>query len=382
MELSAGNLFNTIGSDYLSFWTVGKIANTHGYAHIYDLSLLAMIQKPFHEIIATDNVYAPIPAPFFSFFTVPFQLLAILNAKTGYAVWSILNLLGLILYLRFFIKDLTSKQVQPRFMVLIVISYPVFLNLFWGQINVWLAICVGEFMRMAIKGKPFVSGLCLAGLLIKPQSLVLILPVLLLQRSWKKLVGFAAGTIAVLVISLGLSGIQGVRALFDLWLKYAAAIPTNAPENMVNWRMLGIQLGFVMPSAAGWTIAVIGLIATISAVFWLWQKPISDLSLKFPIALLGILTATLVVSWHSHMHMMVIILPPLLYLALQNKIPPVVINYWMFGPPIALMIAFIFLVFNKLGLVPIYGFEGLFLALCGLILNLRLLNLEHQNIQK
>ena len=158
--------------------------------------------------------------------------------------------LELILYLRFFIKDLTSKQVQPRFMVLIVISYPVFLNFFWGRINVWLAICVGEFMRMAIKGKPFVSGLWLAGLLMKnPQSLVLILPVLLLQRSWKKLVGFAAGTIAVLVISLGLSGIQGVRALFDLWLKYAAAIPTNAPENMVNWRMLGIQLGFVMPSS-------------------------------------------------------------------------------------------------------------------------------------
>lgn len=374
LELYANNLFNTIGSDYLAFWTVGHIANTHGYAYIYDLSLLARIQKPFHEIVVTDNVYVPIPAPFLSFFIVPFQLLAILNAKTGYAVWSILNLIGLIFYLRLFIRDLTSGQIQPRLMALLVISYPVFLNLFWGQINVWLAICVGEFMRASMKGKPFVSGLCLAGLLIKPQSLVLILPVLLLQRSWKKLAGFTTGTIVVLVISLGLAGLQGMHALLDLWLKYASAIPTSAPETMVNWRMVGIHLSSIMPPTIAWVVASMGLIATIIiAVFLLWQEKIIDSSPKFPIAFLGILAATLAATWDSHMNIMLIILPPLLYLVIQNKIPLSMVNYWSFGPPTALLLAFVFFAFSKSGLILIFNFEGLFLGLCGLAINLTLL---------
>ncbi len=93
----------------------------------------------------------------------------------------------------------------------------------------WESLCA----RASIRGKTFVSGLCLAGSLIKRQTLVMILPIFILKHFRKKLAGFTTGTIAVLVISLSLAGFQGMNALLNLWLKYASAIPTNAPEKMV-----------------------------------------------------------------------------------------------------------------------------------------------------
>ena len=98
LALYSDSLFNTIGSDFISFWSVGRIANTEGYGRIYDLSLLSEIQKPFHETVATDNVYAPIPTPFFAIFILPLQILAWFDPRIGFGFWTILNLAGLIFY--------------------------------------------------------------------------------------------------------------------------------------------------------------------------------------------------------------------------------------------------------------------------------------------
>ena len=197
LALYTNNLFNSIGSDFISFWSVGNIANNQGYAHIYDLSLLSKVQKPFHEEIVSDKVYAPIPAPLFAIFIVPLQLLSLLNPVMGFGLWTIINLIGLILYLRFFIKDLIPNPTRSHLLVVFLISLPVFQTLFWGQLNVWLVICLGEFMRTAFQKKAFYSGLWLAGLLIKPQTIMFLIPALLLQRSWKTLAGFTTGAIGV-----------------------------------------------------------------------------------------------------------------------------------------------------------------------------------------
>jgi len=373
LALYANNLFNTIGSDFLSFWSVGHIANNQGYAHVYDLSLLSKVQKPFHEDIVTDRIYAPIPAPLFAIFITPFQFLSLLDPAMGFFLWTIINLFGLIVYLRFFIKDMIPGPIQPRLLVIFLISLPVFQTLFWGQINVWLVICLGEFMRAAFHEKSYRSGLWLAGLLIKPQTLVLLIPALLLQRSWKKLAGFITMAIGIITVSIALAGLQGIYSLVELWLNYVSGIPTNAPENMVNWRMVALQISPFTGTTIGWGVAFAGLIITMLMCFLLWLKPVSPSSPRFSIALLGTLAATMAVTWHSHLHMMMIILPPLVYLAAQDRISLKLIYYWAFAPPVIAFIVFILGVFVKLGLLPAFGYQGLFLGLCGLTLHLSLL---------
>lgn len=373
LALYAGNLFNTIGSDYLSFWSVGRIANNQGYDYVYDLPLLSQVQKPFHEDIPTDRIYAPIPAPFFAIFIVPFQIISIFNPNVGFSLWTILNLVGLVIYLRFFIRDLIPGVVPNRPLAVLLISLPVFHTLFWGQINVWLIICLGEFMRATVREKDFKSGLWLAGLMIKPQTLILLIPALLMQRSWKKLAGFTTASVGIIIVSTMLVGIQGMLSLVGLWLNYASGIPTNAPENMVNWRMVALRLNSFSSPAIGWGVAIAGLLVTLMACFLLWYRQWSQSKFRFSTALLGTLAATTAITWHSHLHMMAIILPPLVYLAVQNQIPKKLLYYWTFSPPLILFVTFILSVSVKLGYLPDYGYEYLFLGICGLVLHLSIL---------
>jgi len=382
LALYANNLFNTIGSDYLSFWSVGHIANNQGYDYVYDLPLLSKVQKPFHEDIVTDRVYAPIPAPLFAIFIVPFQLISLLDPVIGFSLWTILNLVGLIVYLHFFIKDLLPGPLQSRLLAISLISLPVFHTLFWGQINVWLVICIGEFMRAALRGKDFQSGLWLAGLLIKPQTLILLIPALLFQRSWKKLAGFTIAATGIIIASFALTGLQGMRSLVGLWLNYASGIPTNAPENMVNWRMVALRLSPFTNPAIGWGAAIAGLLVTLMACLLLWLKPWSQSNFKFSIALLGTLAATTAITWHSHLHMMTIILPPLVYLAVQNRIPHKLVYYWTFMPPLILFIAFILGALVKLGYLLDFEYEGLFLGVCGLALHLSFLAWSERTLRR
>ena len=373
LALYSDSLFNTIGSDFISFWSVGRIANTEGYGRIYDLSLLSEIQKPFHETVATDNVYAPIPTPFFAIFILPLQILAWFDPRIGFGFWTILNLAGLIFYLRFFIGELTPVTQRSDALFILLYSLPVFQTLYWGQVNVWMVICIGEFMRTAIRGKSIQSGAWLAGLMIKPQTLVVLIPVLLLQRDWKKLTGFSMGAFVIFGGSLALAGVEGLKSLFSLWLNYASGIPTNAPENMINWRMVALQFSNFAPPSVAWTIGMAGLAATLLAGVLPWFKPISPALPGFPLRVLGVLAATTSIAWHSHVHLAIIILPALVCLAAQNQIPHRLVHAWVFLPPLVYVIAFSFSGLAAIAVLPRFGYEGLFLGVCELALQLSLL---------
>lgn len=111
-------------------------------------------------------------------------------------------------------------------------------------------------------GKPFRAGLWLGGLLLKPQTLILILPALLLQRSWKALIGFAAASLAVVGVSIGIGGSETMHSLTGLWLGSVSGIPTNNPQFMTNWRMIGIHMSPLIGPWAAWGVALVGLSIT------------------------------------------------------------------------------------------------------------------------
>lgn len=373
LALYVNNLFNTLGSDFLGFWTTGFIANTKGYSYIYDPNLVSSIQKPYHEILETDNIYAPILSAFFPAFGLPFQLFALLEPGPAFAIWSFLNFIVLVFYLHFFIKNLTEKRLPSGLLALLIISYPVFHNLFWGQINVWLLICVGEFMRAIRYKRSFLSGLWLAGMLLKPQTLILLIPALMIKRSWVAITGFLTGLFAILLISFLLAGTQGFAGLVNVWSGFATGIPTNAPEDMVNWRMIMVQLNAITGSNAGVVIAILGAGLTLLACLLIWPKSIKVDSRNFAVVLLGLLATTAVTTWHSHIHMMLVLLPPLAYLAVQNRLPSKILLFWNLGPPLTMLLSDSSLLLARIDLLPQFRYEGFYLGLWGLIFNLSLL---------
>ncbi|MGZ6316856.1 MAG: glycosyltransferase 87 family protein, partial [Anaerolineales bacterium] len=190
LDIQWGNMCGHLAIDYCSFWSAGRVASTRGYADVYNLNIMESVQRSvFPARYETGGTFATVPTPYLPIFVLPFSLLGFLGPFAGYWIWAILNLVVLLYYLRFFAIKMTGQPPSKRLMLLILLSLPVFLNFFYGQVNIWLTIFLGEYMRAAASGKPFKAGLWLAGLLLKPQYLILIGVAVLMQRSIKMLAG-------------------------------------------------------------------------------------------------------------------------------------------------------------------------------------------------
>lgn len=187
-------------------------------------------------------------------------------------------------------------------------------------------------MVALLRRKPFTAGLWLGGLLLKPQVLLLIGLVLVLQRSARVLAGLAASFAIVLAGCLMLSGPAALIQMFRLWLLYGTGEASIWLEGMMNWRMLGLHLSTVLPPWIGWATAALGMAATVAIALYAWRRSFSSGSSSLVTGLLGVLAATAIVAWHSHIHTAMILVPPLIYLIQAKVLPRRALGYWALAP--------------------------------------------------
>ena len=327
-----------IGVDYCEYVSAGRVANTYGYAGMYDLQLLEQVQRSFLSAAGNSSPIPVLPFLYLPVFVLPFQLLSHLRPESGFWIFTAVNITVLFVYLHFFIQSLQLPPGPIRLMLMIFACLPVYMNIFDGQMDIWLAICVGEFMRAFLGKRPFRAGLWLGGLLLKPQVLILIGAILLLQRSWRILTGLASSSSAFAIVSYLLVGRAGLVQMLKVWLTTTNGQATIWVEGMMNWRMLGVHLSNVTNPWIGWGFAGAGLLATVAVTLYIWRPSFNQGLSSFPIALLGILAATALVAWHAHIHMAVMLIPPIIYLYQKKILPQKVLDYWVFLP------AFLFLI--------------------------------------
>jgi hypothetical protein len=337
------NFFVTYGRDYFAYWSAGTIADQKGYSEIYNLDSLRSVQTlKLKSLGVSKETYdystRIFPVAYFSAFVIPFQILSRFDLVLGYWLWAILNLIVLVGYLVFFTRKILpnsdAKMPVLKMLILTLLSYSVFNNFMIGQIEVFLLVCTGEFLRNALRKKPVLSGLWLGGLLIKPQVLILIIPVIFLLRNWKVFLGFAESCGMILVTSLALSGFDGLKTLVNLWTRYPVSIATGAPEAMINWRMVGLNLNTLLNTSLGWIFTVLGSILTLLAVYFLIKNIPPIGSPAWAISMLGVFSATLAITWHAHQHMAMVMIPFLIFALLNKLIPEQLLFSWSIATPI------------------------------------------------
>jgi len=222
-----------------------------------------------------------------------------------------------------------------KLLILMLISWPVFFNMACGQIEVFLLVCAGEFIRYAFSKKPVLSGIWLGGLLLKPQLLIIIVPIFLIMRNWKVLMGFIVSSGIILMTSLLLSGFAGMKALINLLTKFSDSVATAAPGIMINWRMVGVNVNALMNTSFGWVITGLGMVLTILAVYFLIKHNPPYGSSKWVMTMLGVFSATLAITWHSHYHMAMVLIPFLIYASLYKLLPEKILFLWGIVTPAA-----------------------------------------------
>lgn len=366
------NTLSYLGGDFRAFWSAGKIANQYGLGKIYDLNLLTATQKAIVNLKAL-NQFAPVPTPFLPIFVIPFRLFALIEPILSYYLWTLINVLILFMYLCYFQKRLNLFS-PMRYWLILFLSFAVFQNFFWGQVDVWLVICSGEFLIALLGKKDFYGGIWLGGLLLKPQCLVVILPALLLTRKFKVLIGFLFISILVVGTSYYLIGNAGMQAMLDLWLKYSSGIPTNAPERMMNWRMFGLHIGGLTSPCLGIITSGLATAITFIVTLSLWKNLDLSNSRKVGVILLGTFAATMTIAWHSHEHMSMLLLP--IFMLIRQKNPEFTddVYVWAFAPVAMNFLIYMISLLMVVNVIPfIQGFGAFFLGTTNLVLHLYLL---------
>jgi hypothetical protein len=327
--LELRGVLDHIGLDFRTFYCSAKIAWSEGFAGVYDLGKQDLCQRPLYQAYATGPLpggYVVVPTPYLPPFLLPFLALLPLGPVPGFAVWTVLNAAGLVLYLRRFTRAM--RLPGPAIPLPIVLSFAAYTTLFLGQVNVWMLICLGEFLLASRQGRELRAGLWLGGLLLKPQFLVLFGLGLLVGRRWRALAGLALAGGVVLVLSLALAGPAGLVAVAQLLLRYPGPLASTAPEWMMNWRALAVNLGQLLPPVPAWSIAMAGLALTVAAALWLWLHAGRMQSLTFAVAVLGTAAASCTVAWHAHTHGALFLAAPLLLLQAEGGLPRNAVNLW------------------------------------------------------
>ena len=338
--------FAPAGVDFRALFAAARIAATSGFVQVYNLAAQQEVQEalmaPYHPL----EVASP-PVLLLPVFVAPFCALLPLGLAGGMIFWTLLNLIAPAIYLVWFLRvsqrdqgdrpPFSGEQTDRTLIALSLLSFPVFINLFLGQTNVWLLVCIGEFLRAWERGRPFRSGLWLGGLLMKPQTLIIVIPFLALSREWGVLSGFAVASAVIGAISLILAGPEGLRAWVTLLTRYtdnlpAVALPTTNPEAMINLRMLGEVLSVLFPSAPTRGIAAGLSVGVALLALWLslWKKRTPG---ERSGPLLSLLAATSAVTWHSHIHMAAMLIPPFLRQVSTGQMPRRLLVLWTMIPP-------------------------------------------------
>jgi len=249
----------------------------------------------------------------------------------------------LIYFLTRISKHFSTTHLSALALVSVMVSYAVYSNILYGNLELFLVIAAGEFILCSLAGKEFCAGLWLGLLLVKPQLLVLVIPALLLTRYWRLLSGLMMTSFVIWGLSTLLTGLSGFLSLLRLWFFYAPGKEIFSPNGMANWRMLATNINAWTSSSFGWIIAGAGMIATLVLWFRLCRHKYPFGSVQWVLNFGAIFAASLAFTWHSHIHMGMVLIPFLLVLLATNhsSAKRLAMDLWVFSYPAVLMVTYL-----------------------------------------
>jgi hypothetical protein len=268
------NLAPHLNADYSGLYNAGRLLNNHGPERLYDFQLHADL---YHELLPQHSVGYQLPylhPPHVAFALRP---LAQLPYPVSYAVWltvsAALYLGGLIVLLRTLPWAFVGQRLD---VFLLALSFEPFIVETWlnGQLAAvgFLSLCLA--LAALERGRPLAGGLALSVCLYKPPLLVVIVPLLVIGRSFRVLTGFSLGAVGWLGVNVALVGIEGCKSYLAAMRQMRESVDSGLLP-VPYWKYVDLN-SFVglWPLPAGWrgplALALAAAPALLLAAAW-WR---------------------------------------------------------------------------------------------------------------
>lgn len=322
----ARNALYPVDRDFVSFWGAGRLALWGVPEGAYDREMLHALQAQ----AVTFETKAELPfayPPAFLLLLLPF---AAMPFAIGMAAWTLATTGGWLAVVR---------RMFPKSGWLALGFPPIFANAAIGQ-NGCLTASAFAGGLILLPRWPFLAGLVLGCLVLKPQ-LALLLPIALLAGwQWRAMAGAAASALALLLLGPLLFGTDATRGWIDQMPLYAEI----ARNGLVGWPKLASVYATAreMGVAASPALAIHAAVALLAA-YAVWRVWRSDAVPGLKASIL--IAASLLASPYLFLYDQIILAVPLLWLA-ERWCPAGIVGALWLAPVAAIALA-------ALGSIPI-----------------------------
>lgn len=190
--------------DFAGFYSLGRILNTHRMQDLYNYELQKEVCNQVH---ARAGGYGLLPYP--PFVGMFFQPFAWLPYPVAYVLWLLITVALYAAGIKLLIdRFLPLDPVRRSLLFCFAFAYCPFIidTAASGQLSAVGFFALSVALCQDDADHPFLSGLALSLCLYKPTLLVLLVPMLLVTRRFRSLLGFAAGAAALISLPTAVGG--------------------------------------------------------------------------------------------------------------------------------------------------------------------------------
>jgi len=258
-------VFGSGGTDWMPFYSAGTMIRTGHGRELFDTAAQTATQHRLFPLLwGTENA-SPLPAFVLpAFVAYVFAPLSFLSFSTSYLAWLAMNLsllAGLLYAVRRYLVGL-SRSVRTCWIAGVALASPIVMDVFYGQIDLFVLACLLACLTFLSWRKPAVAGAILALAVAKPQFVLSPLLLLLLKKEWRALASFGLVAAALLGVPLALISPHTLADQMSLLVSY----PSTSTDYAVNARYM-VNLRGTVTSIDG------------SAGVWEWALPLAACSM-------------------------------------------------------------------------------------------------------
>lgn len=255
------------GGDYSCFYVAGTILNEYSPDRLYDFGLQSQLLHSLLPKIPHNSSLPFINPPFFALLFRPLSLLPYMSSYLSWAAITIaLYFSGLVL-LRKTLQEIPSPAFNLA--ILLSLSFEPFMmeTVMGGNSSAFAFFAVALAVYLERRERPIASGMAFGLCFYKPTFLVLILPVLLVTRRLKTLMGVLICVIVLSCISVLTLGsqvcLEYIQILFNITDKTRDTVEVFRTFKYVDITSF-FRLLFKEISPGGWISIGLGILIPIT----------------------------------------------------------------------------------------------------------------------
>ncbi len=301
------NLLKPSGVDFVSYWAAGVLTIDGNPAGSYDIELHRGVEL---RVVEMEGFMPfPYPPPFL-FLAVPFALLPFAPAVICWVAAT------------FAFYIFCVRRLAPGGRLIAAAYPPVLPNALVGQTGFLVTGLMAGGLAL-LPRRPFLGGLLLGCLILKPQFGLVLPFVLLVAREWRAIAGAAASVLGLLALGALVFGLEAYAA----WIGQAPFYTAVVADGLSGWNKMAsvyaaLRLAGVDNAAALTVHVLVGAMAVIAACMVWWRT--DSLGARAG----SLAAATALASPYLYGYDTLILVLPFLWLANESRDRPALALVW------------------------------------------------------